>query len=173
MGCGAATPIPVGFFYFMITTFMYIQEENNLLRGSKMCWWLTKSQIEEVLESCINTLEYYNKNNYDNDFINSLNDKIWDEEYNSYNRIKVKKIKTYVYIMIDHNTKYYKIGKSDSPLKREKTLQSEKPTIQLIYYFESYDNDEKILHQKFKDKRIRGEWFNLDENDIEYIKNYK
>ncbi len=75
--------------------------------------------------------------------------------------------------MIDHNTKYYKIGKSDSPLKREKTLQSEKPTIQLIYYFESYDNDEKILHQKFKDKRIRGEWFNLDENDIEYIKNYK
>jgi len=30
---------------------------------------------------------------------------------------------------------------------------------------------EKTLHEIFK-KRIRGEWFSLTENDIEFIKNY-
>ena len=33
-------------------------------------------------------------------------------------------------------------------------------------------NDEKELHQIFKEKRIRGEWFKLDKEDIIIIKKY-
>jgi len=29
---------------------------------------------------------------------------------------------------------------------------------------------EKTLHWRFRSKRIRGEWFNLDKADIEYIR---
>ena len=158
----------------MLPTFMYIQEENNIIRATKIQHWLTRSQIQEVLQSCNDTLKYYDQNNYTDELINKLNDDWFEEEYNLYKNYSYEKAKTFVYIMIDHNTKYYKIGKSDNPLKREKTLQSEKPTIELVYKFECEYGQEKELHNKYNSKRIRGEWFNLDVNDIEYIKtNYK
>lgn len=76
------------------------------------------------------------------------------------------------YIMIDKNTGYYKIGKSMNPKFREKTIQSEKPTVELLVIFE---NDiEKLLHEKYKAKRVRGEWFSLAKSDlIDIRKNYK
>lgn len=63
------------------------------------------------------------------------------------------------YLMIDHNTNLYKIGSSDEPKYRERTLQSEKPTIELLYVLE--DNREKELHERFAQYRVRGEWFDL------------
>lgn len=71
---------------------------------------------------------------------------------------------TYTYIMYDQSTDYYKIGQSVSPTRREKTLQAEKPTIDLILL--SPNNIEFHLHAAFKAKRIRGEWFKLDADDI-------
>lgn len=72
------------------------------------------------------------------------------------------------YIMIDHNTGYFKIGRSKDPKFREATLQSEKPTIQMIAICE--DDVEDSLHARFLSKRVRGEWFNLSGNDIKEIK---
>ena len=72
------------------------------------------------------------------------------------------------YLMHDTANCFYKIGKSIKPKYREKTLQSEKPTVELIHII---DKDiERKLHNKFKDKRIRGEWFNLNRDDVNYIK---
>lgn len=81
----------------------------------------------------------------------------------------------YVYLMIDHVNKYYKIGISNKPEFREKTLQSEKPTIELIgnkrFPNRKIANSfEQALHQAYSEKRIRGEWFSLDFNDVEDIK---
>lgn len=154
----------------MNTRFFYI-DENNLIKQSNVCWWLSQESIEIIIESCNHTLKYYKNNKYTDYDIQNLNVEKWDDEFSKYNCRKTVKIKTYVYIMIDHNTKYYKIGRSDGPLKREKTLQSEKPTIELIYKFECEYGIEKELHNKFINKKIRGEWFNLDNNDIDYIKN--
>jgi hypothetical protein len=155
----------------MIPTTVFIQEENNLLRGCQIAYWLNKSQIEEILQSCYDTLKYYEKYNYNDDYISKLNQDIFNKEYEIKWKPKRKIKNTNVYIMIDHNTKFYKIGKSINPIQREKTLQSEKPTIELIYSFKAYDYDERVLQDKYKDKRIRGEWFNLDQYDIDYIKN--
>lgn len=77
----------------------------------------------------------------------------------------------YVYLMLDNNTNFYKIGMSKNPKTRESTLQSEKPTIEMIackkypsrefaYAFEHF------LHKYFAKKNIRGEWFNLDSIDV-------
>mgnify|MGYP000884813906 FL=1 len=43
--------------------------------------------------------------------------------------------KSKCYILKDHNTGLYKIGKSVNPVFREKTLQSEKPTIEAVKIF--------------------------------------
>jgi len=81
----------------------------------------------------------------------------------------------YVYLMIDINNQYHKIGISNKPEWREKTLQSEKPTIELIASKKFISRKiassiEKALHDSYADKRIRGEWFRLDDKDIQEIK---
>lgn len=77
--------------------------------------------------------------------------------------------KVYTYLMKDKRNNTYKIGKSNNPVYREKTLQSEAPQIDLLAYCEENIISEKILHELFKDKRIRGEWFALDANDANRI----
>ena len=71
--------------------------------------------------------------------------------------------------MYDKNNGYFKIGNSVNPKYREKTLQSEKPSI--VLYATCDSNIEHRLHMEFKDKRIRGEWFYLNTNDLLTIKN--
>jgi len=68
------------------------------------------------------------------------------------------------YVMLDNKNGCYKIGVSNNPTYRESTLQSEKPYISLIMTKE--DNIEKELHNKFNNKRIRGEWFSLSQEDL-------
>lgn len=71
---------------------------------------------------------------------------------------------------------YYKIGRSISPEVRVKAFSVEMPfEIKLECLVESKDMHELELyfHRHFKDKRVKGEWFQLDAQDVEYIKNYK
>jgi len=76
-----------------------------------------------------------------------------------------------IYIAIDENTGYYKIGWSINPKKREKTLQSEKPTIYFLWVVTGSRKDEAYLHKLFAGKRVRGEWFDLEKQDIERLGN--
>lgn len=80
----------------------------------------------------------------------------------------------YVYLMHDLKNNFYKIGISNSPAYREKTLQSEKPTIVLIRSKRFPKRKiaeilEKTLHNSYINKRIRGEWFALDMEDVNDI----
>ena len=68
------------------------------------------------------------------------------------------------YIMFDSNTGYHKIGKSINITIRERTLQSEKPTVKLVLTCE--ENIESYLHKKHSKKRVRGEWFDLKADDL-------
>lgn len=71
------------------------------------------------------------------------------------------------YLMIDRSNGYVKIGKSKDPKHRERTLQSEKPSIEMIYICD--DDIEYKLHDEYKDFRKRGEWFTLSEKQIHDI----
>jgi hypothetical protein len=82
-----------------------------------------------------------------------------------------KTVTVNTYVMLDANTGYYKIGRSKSILEREKALQSEKPTIELVFSIEK--NVESELHKKFASKRVRGEWFALTSDDLKSILEYK
>lgn len=86
----------------------------------------------------------------------------------------IKDNECYVYLMHDTSNDYYKIGISNKPYYRERTLQSEKPTIELIaskrYPVRKIaESFEKSLHSVYDDKRLRGEWFELDEYDVNNI----
>jgi hypothetical protein len=77
----------------------------------------------------------------------------------------------YVYLMTDTTNGYHKIGISNNPKYRERTLQSEKPTIELLCakQYPSRTIAEAIegaLHKAFGEKRLRGEWFNLSDQDV-------
>lgn len=82
-------------------------------------------------------------------------------------KIEYVKPKSKCYIIKDHNTGLYKIGKSVNPVFREKTLQSEKPTIEAVKIFKKDHEDE--LHKKYSKQRIRGEWFKLNKIQLQYI----
>lgn len=80
----------------------------------------------------------------------------------------------FVYLMHDTSNNFYKIGISNRPEYRERTLQSEKPTIELICAkpFPSRviaEAIESALHKAFGDKRLRGEWFSLTPVDVDQI----
>jgi hypothetical protein len=76
----------------------------------------------------------------------------------------------YVYLMLNKQNRYHKIGRSIKPEHREKTLQGQEPDVELIEKWIASAEVEKILHRKYKDKRKRGEWFDLVDTDIIEIK---
>jgi len=68
---------------------------------------------------------------------------------------------------------YYKIGVSTNVDKRIEQLATLPPfDIELVHT--TYDTDmyalEKDLHNLYADKRKNGEWFELTDNDVEYVK---
>ena len=83
---------------------------------------------------------------------------------NSYKKSKGE-IKTY--LIKNRRNGFYKIGRSINPLKREKTLQSEEPDIVMVNTWSR--NIERQLHIKYKDYRVRGEWFELSKAQVKYI----
>lgn len=80
----------------------------------------------------------------------------------------------YVYLMKDTSNGYHKIGISNTPEYRERTLQSEKPTIEMLACkkFPTRKIAEAIesaLHTAYSQQRLRGEWFNLTDADVAVI----
>ena len=89
----------------------------------------------------------------------------------------MRKIPNKLYIM--KCLEFYKIGITHNPRARESTIQSSNPTeVRLINYFELPKKlntrrlcieFEESVHQSFSSKKVRGEWYALDSEDIETI----
>jgi hypothetical protein len=77
----------------------------------------------------------------------------------------------YVYLMVNTETSLIKIGFSKNPEYRERTLHSKEPSVFLIASWNVEKKKEKELHLKYKEKRIRGEWFRLTMKDLVEIDN--
>jgi hypothetical protein len=77
----------------------------------------------------------------------------------------------YVYLL-QSPTKAYKIGRSKNPENRLKTFSVKLP-FEVEYIALIKTNDmvglERQLHQRFADKRVNGEWFELSSEDVQYI----
>jgi hypothetical protein len=85
---------------------------------------------------------------------------------------KKKPQKGYVYLL-QSPTEAYKIGRTKAPQDRIKTFGVKMPFE--VEYIALIKTDDMVklevnLHNKFTDKRIDGEWFELSLEDVEYIK---
>jgi hypothetical protein len=78
----------------------------------------------------------------------------------------------YIYLMYAY-TGHYKIGMSIRPDERLRSFRTEMPVdVEPVYIFPTDDMRlaEYALHLLFDEKRYRGEWFVLDNEDVEWIK---
>lgn len=132
----------------------------------------TLRYIKSLAEESIDNITSSGEN------IEETNSIILENFINSTTSITYKKKEPepkYLYIMKDISTGYHKIGISKNPQYREKTLQSEKPTIEIVWVSDSTTikarDIEKALHNYFEHRRTRGEWYNLSSHQIESIKN--
>ncbi len=80
--------------------------------------------------------------------------------------------KGYIYLIFLEKTNSYKIGRAINLESRLETfgVKFPEPIITIHTYFShDYIEEEKRLHSIFKSKRITGEWFSLEKEDVEYI----
>lgn len=67
---------------------------------------------------------------------------------------------------------YYKIGLSKTPVTRIKSLGVNLPfPIEPLHVFPTNDmyGCERYLHNRFTEKRVNGEWFQLEQGDLDYL----
>jgi hypothetical protein len=98
--------------------------------------------------------------------------KFYRDFFNDIYQCKNEKGKDYVYLMVNTETSLIKIGKSNNPRYRERTLHSQEPAIHLIAVWCCSPSVEKLLHGKFQHKRVRGEWFRLLLSDLTEIEQH-
>lgn len=72
----------------------------------------------------------------------------------------------FVYLMAHSKTGLTKIGFSSKPARREKTLQAEDPGIEKVFETRGALLLEEKCHQTFANLRVRGEWFNLNSEQL-------
>jgi allophanate hydrolase subunit 1 len=78
----------------------------------------------------------------------------------------------YVYL-IQSESGWYKIGRTINPEDRMKTFSVKLPfRVEYICLIQSEDMIalEAELHKRFEDQRFAGEWFDLTDNDVAYLK---
>jgi hypothetical protein len=83
--------------------------------------------------------------------------------------LRKSKFTTFVYLMEDLRKGRFKIGRSKTPGKRERTLQAEVPEIVLRFSIPADDEHESQLHDHFSNKRVRGEWFSMSPDDLLWL----
>jgi hypothetical protein len=81
--------------------------------------------------------------------------------------------KGYVYLLKAVSPEnHYKIGLSSKPTKRIETLNVKLPfpiTPIHVAYVDDMRGTESLLHERYASKRVRGEWFCLEDSDVTEI----
>lgn len=139
--------------YFLTDGQGYILESEDLIDIGKNLIKFAKKHKNDIIETNKKTTE---------ELRNFLKD-----------YIKTPKPKPSGQIYIMECGGYYKIGVSKNVKRRQKELDRRPFKVNIIYeskIVEDCYSVEEMLHNRFSQKRINGEWFNLNNNDIEIIK---
>lgn len=82
--------------------------------------------------------------------------------------------KGFVYFIKAEDTGFIKIGMSKNPdlRLRQIKLSCQKPVLLMKFFVSNSAIMEKKLHEFFKNKRVFGEWFNLNDSDLKKAVNF-
>ena len=83
--------------------------------------------------------------------------------------IRRSSFEVFTYLMEDTRNGMIKIGKSRNPERREKTLQSEAPSVEMRIAVPTESDFENDLHVEFDHLRRRGEWFEMSSLEIKTV----
>jgi hypothetical protein len=78
------------------------------------------------------------------------------------------------YVYLIKMDSHYKIGISKNPKRRLKAFSTMPQQLEVILTAKvnDYARIEEELHEKYKEKRVRGEWFELDDLEVKEITDY-
>lgn len=156
-----------------------ISKVTNVLGNG--CWLPNLKEAGDLIECLQYYVLQFNQEEIDkiNNDLSMVNNGYGNDLYYLKNKkIKIPKTKNiirspgYIYFLQDDKRRI-KIGKTKRITKRIFEISSKLPfPIKLIhsFYTEDYTNKEKEIHQKYKQYRIRGEWFLLPKKEINFIK---
>ncbi len=114
-----------------------------------------KSEYQDVIEICKNVPDTLEKK----------------DEY-GYKEADIK----FGFIYLMKSGKYYKIGKSDFVERRQYDIGIKLPeNLKIVHKIKTDDPSgiEDYWHKRFEAKKIRGEWFNLNRDDVSAFKRRK
>lgn len=79
-----------------------------------------------------------------------------------------------IYLIKDTIREVYKVGKAKNFSERFKQLKTANAGIELVAFYLGVPSDEKVIHSVYDsfNKRVSGEWFKLDQADIDYFFEY-
>ena len=91
---------------------------------------------------------------------------------NNFSNTPKKEVETYLYFMHSNTSLLTKIGFSKDPYNRHRTLSSMENGLKICSTIKCTNKKtaskcERFLHDKYKLKRISGEWFNLTNEELE------
>ena len=142
--------------------------------------------LEELIAM---TLYYYERSHLTDEDIERLNSILAFEKGNGFSTYdncsqdkevgfikKMKKgLRTKIYVIRDARSSSIKVGKSIDPKSRLKEHQtSNSNRLELVYEFNGYERDEKLIHLKLKAAgfHIHGEWFKDNEEALDSVRKH-
>jgi hypothetical protein len=153
-------------------------KENFYLFGRKVMeyreidkWSIVDLTIEEVCTNCSLVVNNGGLTSFKNNtnFCEYCINKLKNENQNLYDY-------GYIYFFQELNTGKIKIGKTKNLENRIKNLKSMLPfKSELVHHIptSNHSDVEKYFHRKYRSKKVKGEWFDLNEDDIVFIKKFK
>lgn len=135
---------------------------------------LTKSQVLEMVSAT-----EFTYNNASEESIYEYNEQVLESRrvrLGSFGEKSgpIKKQYNSGYVYLIKRGIYHKIGMTSNIKKRFQQISSQSPyESELVCYIETtvVADLELRMHNYYREKRIRGEWFLLSHDDVEYIKN--
>lgn len=145
--------LPLKDILYSIETNIYLLMEEARHQVDVFRW-----QVERDAEKTFNKIQSSNNIQHVDGIENILKDAVNHKAFYTGGSDKT-------YLLLQKDTGFVKIGKSNNPIRRIKEVQM--PNVRLVGYLDY--NCEHYLHDSFEKNRIDGEWFLFKKKDLDTL----
>lgn len=145
-------------------------DTESIILSDQSGFVLTHDEVSILICGLVNFLESYTEEDIEN-YNQDRQKQYQSKEYCATSKSKPKQ-EGYIYL-VKGMSDIYKIGKTKNLKHRLAALRRLPFDIELVHSIKVKDigKVERFLLEKFADKKHKGEWFKLNQNDVNYILN--